>query len=60
MDKTFYIVFQVLKVLLIKICRTQPLDLLFNKALLLAFTSADIISHKFLELYSTLSEMFLS
>ena len=60
LSKTFYIVFQVLKVLLIKICKIQPLDLLLNKALLLAFTSADIIFHKFLELYSTLSEMFLS
>ena len=60
LTRTFYIVFQVLKVLLIKICKIQPLDLLLNKALLLAFTSADIIFHKFLELYSTLSEMFLS
>ena len=54
LTKIFYIVFQVLKVLLIKICKIQSLDLLF--LFLLAFTSADIIFHKFLELHSTLSE----
>ena len=53
----FYIVFQVLKVLLIKICKKQPLNLLFFLLLLLAFTtSADIIFHKLLELHSTLFE----
>ena len=54
LTKIFYIVFQVLKVLLIKICKIQSLDLLF--LFLLAFTSADIIFHKFLELHSKLSE----
>ena len=53
----FYIVFQVLKVPLIKICKKQPLNLLFFLLLLLAFTtSADIIFHKLLELHSTLFE----
>ena len=60
----FYIVFQVLKVLLIKICKIQSLDLLFivvfnlllSFYLLLAFTIADIIFHKFLKLHSELSE----
>ena len=51
----FYILFQVLKELPIKICKINPLDLLFL-IVLLAFTSADIIFHKFLELHSTLSE----
>ena len=46
----FYIVFQVLKVLLIKICQIQPLYLLF-----LDISSADIIFHKFLVLHSTLT-----
>ena len=59
-SETFYIVFQVLKVLLINICKIQSLDLLFL-VFLLAFTSADIIFQKFLELHSTLSEKrFLS
>ena len=44
----FYIVFQVLKVLLIKICKIQPPDLLFL-FFLLAFTSAGIVFHKFLD-----------
>ena len=53
----FYIfVFQVLKVLLIKICKIQPLDLLFLVVFILAFTSADIVFHNFLELHSILSE----
>ena len=51
----FYIVFQVLKVLLIKVCKIQPPDCLFL-LFLLAFTSAGIIFHKSLELYSTVSE----
>ena len=38
----FYIVFRVLKVLLIKVCKL--------------FIAADIIFHKVLELHSTLSE----
>ena len=50
----FYIIFQVLKVLHIKICRIKPPDLLF--LVFLGFTSADIIFHKFLELHLTLSE----
>ena len=53
----FYILFKVLKVPLIKICKIQPPHLLFLVVfVLLAFTSADIIFHKFLELHSTLSE----
>ena len=57
LTKLFYIVFEVLKVLLIKICKIQSLDLLFLVMLfLLAITSLDIIFHKFLELPSTLSE----
>ena len=51
----FYIVFQVLKVLFIKICKIQPLDLLFL-VVFVAFTSEGIIFHKVLELHSTLSE----
>ena len=54
----FYIVFQALKVVLIvpfvKICKIQPPDLFL--LFLLTFTSADIISHKVLELHSMLSE----
>ena len=45
-------VFQVLKVRLI--CKIEPPDLLFL-IVFLAFTSADIIFHKFLELHSVLS-----
>ena len=48
--KIFYIVFQVLKVLLMKICKILPLYLLF-----LDVSSADIIFHKFLALHSTLT-----
>ena len=47
---TFYILFQVFKVLLIKICKLQPLYLSF-----LDVSSADIIFHKFLAIYSTLT-----
>ena len=50
---TSFEVFQVFKVLLIKICKIQPPDLYFL-LFLLALTSADIIFHKFLELYSAL------
>ena len=50
----FYILFQVLKVIFIKICKIHPLDLLF--LVFVAFTSEDIIFHKGLELHSTLSE----
>ena len=38
----FYIVFQVLKVLLIKVCEIQPLDLLFFAAFISFYTSPDI------------------
>ena len=51
----FYIVFQVLKVLVIKICKIQPPDLNFF-LFLLAFTLAGIIFVKLLELHSTISE----
>ena len=53
--KNFHILFQALKVLLIKICKIKALDLLFL-VVLLAFTSADINFRKLLELHSTLSE----
>ena len=51
----FYIVFQVLKVFLIKRSKNSH-QIFFCLLFLLAFTSADIIFHKFLELHSTLSE----
>ena len=51
---SFYTAFQVLDVLLRKICRIHPL--IFYFLFLLAFTSADIIFHNFLERHSTLSE----
>ena len=54
LTKIFYIVLQVLKTLLIEICKIQSLN--FYLLFLWAFTSADIIFHKFLELHSTLSE----
>ena len=50
----FYIIFQVLKVLLKKICKKS--HQIFYLLFLLTFTSADIIFHKFLGLHSTLSE----
>ena len=57
----FYIVFQVFKVLLIKIYKTQPPQLFISFCSKLVFTSGDIIFHKFLELHSTLSKkIFLS
>ena len=50
---SFYTVFQVLEVLLIQICKIQPLDLLF----LVIFISFCINRfHKFLKLHSALSE----
>ena len=54
---TFCIVFQVLKVPLIKICKMQPLYLLF-----LDVSSEDINFYKFLALHSTLTgkKIFLS
>ena len=45
----FYILFQVLKVLLMNICQVKPSDLLFL-FILLAFTSAGIIFQKYLAL----------
>ena len=52
----FYILLQVLKVLLIKIYKTQLPDLIFLMFYISFFTSADIIFHNFLELHLTLSE----
>ena len=49
LSKTFYIVFQVLKVLLIKICKIQPLDLLF----LVAFISFYISRYHFSQVFRT-------
>ena len=46
--------FQVLMVLLIKVCKMQPLDLFL--VIFVAFTSEDISFHMVLELHSTLSE----
>ena len=55
LTKNIYIVFQFLKILLIKICKIQSLEFYFL-LLLLAFTLAHIIFHKFSEFYSTLFE----
>ena len=55
LTKISYVVFQVLKLFFMKMRMIQPLDLLFL-VFLLAFTLADIIFHKFLEVNSTLSE----
>ena len=54
----FYIEFQVLKVILVKNGKIQPPQIFYFWLFLLvvAFTSADIIFQKFLELHSTLSE----
>ena len=52
----FYIIFQVLKVLLIKICMIEPPDLLFSIAFISFYISRYHFFHKFLELHSTLSE----
>ena len=51
----FYIVSQVLKVLLRKICKIHPLYLLF-----LEVSSADIIFHKFLALHSKSAKIAVS
>ena len=54
---SFYIVFQALRVALKEICKIQPPNRLFQFVFfILTFISADIIFHKFLELYLTLSE----
>ena len=52
---SIYIVFQVLKVLLVKSYKNNH-QIFYFLLLLLAFTSTEIIFHKFLELHSTLSE----
>ena len=52
---TFCILFQVRKVLVIKFVRYSH-QIFYFLLFLLAFTSANIIFHKFLELHSTLSE----
>ena len=53
----FYILLQVLKVLLIKICKTQPPDLLFLFVFISFYVSTvSIIFPKLLELHSTISE----
>ena len=46
---------------IIKICKIQPPDFFYLLLFLLAFTSADIIFHKFLKLHSAyLRNRFLS
>ena len=55
LTKNFYIVFQLLKVLLVKFCKIQSLEFYFL-LLLLAFTLVHIIFHKFSEFHSTLFE----
>ena len=54
---SFYIIFQVLKELLIIICKIQlaSYQIFYFLLFLLAFTSTDAIFQKFLELHSTLS-----
>ena len=52
----FHILLQVLKVLFIKIDKTQSPVLIFLMLYISFFTLADIIFHNFLEVYSTLSE----
>ena len=50
---------EVLKVLLAKICKMQPLDILILVVYFISMldcTSADIIFHSFLELHKKLSE----
>ena len=51
----FYIVFQVLNIHLIKICKIEPPDLLFLAVFISFYISRYIIFHKFLELHSILS-----
>ena len=53
--KIFYTVFQILKVLFLKICKMQSLDLLFLVAFI-SFYISRYHFHKFLELATTLSE----
>ena len=56
MKNTLHIVFQALKIALIKITKVTATSLFISFCFALAFTSADIIFHKLLELNSTLSE----
>ena len=51
----FYIVFQVLNIHLIKICKIEPPDLLFLVVFTSFYVSRYIIFHKFSELHSILS-----
>ena len=51
----FFIVFQVLKVLLMKICKIQPVDLLFL-VVFIKFYISRIAFHKFLELSTFISQ----
>ena len=53
MPFSHHIIFQVLKVLLIKICKIEPPGPLF---IVVFISFYNIIFHKFLELHSTLSE----
>ena len=55
LTKFFYIVLQVLKVLFIKICKIQSLDLLFV-VVFIGFYISRYHFDNFLELHSTLSE----
>ena len=51
----FYIVFQVLNIHLIKLCKIESPDLLFLVIFITFYFSRYIIFHKFLELHSILS-----
>ena len=53
---SFYILIQVLKVLILKIYKIQPPVPRFLLFYIGFYTSADIIFHNFLQLSSTLSE----
>ena len=55
LTKIFYMVFQVLKVFLIKICKIQSLDLLFL-VVFITFYISRYHFHKFLELHLTIPE----
>ena len=52
----FYILIEVLKVLILKIYKIHPPVPIFLLFYIGFYTSADIIFHNFLKLYSTLSE----
>ena len=51
----FYIVFQVLKMRLIKICKKEPPDLLFLVAFIISFYCSRYRFSQFLELHSVFS-----